>query len=36
MHSRARIFCKKRDPAAGLGVMLVGKGGVADEAGGTD
>ena len=34
MHSRARIFCKKRDPAAGLGVMLVGKGGVADEGGG--
>ena len=34
MHSRARGFCKKRDLAAGLGVMLVGKGGAADEGGG--
>ena len=34
MQMTARAFCKKRDPAAGLGVMLVGKGGVADEGGG--
>ena len=36
MQMTARAFCKKRAirPAAGLGVMLVGKGGVADEAGG--
>ena len=34
MHARGRGFCKKRDLAAGLGVMLVGKGGAADEGGG--
>ena len=34
MHARARGCYKKRGPAAGLGVMLVGKGGVADEGGG--
>jgi len=30
----ARAFCKMRDLAAGLGVMLVGKGGDDGEAGG--
>ena len=34
MQMTARAFCKKRDPAARLGVMLVRKGGVADEGGG--
>jgi hypothetical protein len=33
-HARARGFCKKRDLAAGLGVMLVGKGRPAGERGG--
>ena len=34
MHARARGFCKKRDLAAGLDVMLVGKGRPAGERGG--
>ena len=34
MHARGRGFCKKRDLAAGLGVMLVGKGRPAGERGG--
>ena len=34
MHARARGFCKKRDLAAGLGVMLVGKRRPAGERGG--
>ena len=34
MQMIARAFCKMRDLVAGLGVMLVGKGGVADEGGG--
>ena len=34
MHARARGFCGTRDAATGLGVMLVGKGGDADEGGG--
>ena len=31
MHVRARAFRGTRDAATGLGVMLVGKGGAADE-----
>ena len=34
MQMTARAFCKMRDLAAGLGVMLVGKGGDDGEAGG--
>ena len=34
MQIAARAFCKMRDLAAGLGVMLVGKGGDDGEAGG--
>ena len=34
MQFRARGFCKKRDLAAGLGVMLVGKGRPTGERGG--
>ena len=34
MHARGRGFCKKRDLAAGLGVMLVGKRRPAGERGG--
>ena len=34
MQFRARGFCKKRDLAAGLGVMLVDEGGADGEAGG--
>ena len=34
MQMTARAFCKLRDLAAGLGVMLVGKGGDDGEAGG--
>ena len=34
MQFRARGFCKKRDLAAGLGVMLVDEGGADGEGGG--
>ena len=34
MHVGGRAFCGTRDAATGLGVMLVGKGGDADEGGG--
>ena len=34
MQMTARAFCKKRDPAAGLGVMLVGRVGLLMKAGG--